>query len=124
VVLFDQRGAGKSTPTIGLRQNTSQHPVSDIDVLRKHLQIVKWYRYLFFGPWGSTLSVLYAQVYPEMSVREIFTVRKSELETSCGSIGAANITEAYEAFVNYLPGKYYDLLASEDYETRVAEARE
>lgn len=68
-----------------------------------------------------------------MILRGIFTVRKFELEFSRGSIGAANIfPEAYEAFVNYLPEQdrarpneaYHDLLVSEDYETRVAAARE
>ncbi|KAJ5787192.1 hypothetical protein N7457_002182 [Penicillium paradoxum] len=136
VVLFDQRGAGRSTPTAELRENTSQHLVSDIEVLREHLQIPKWHL-VFGGSWGSTLSLLYAQAYPEMVgcmiLRGIFTVRKSELEFSRGPIGAANIfPEAYEAFVNYLPEKdrarpneaYHELLLSDDYETRVVAARE
>lgn len=136
VVLFDQRGAGKSTPTAETHENTSQHLVSDIEVLRKHLKISKWHL-VFGGSWGSTLSLLYAQSHPEMVgsliLRGIFTVRKSELEFSRGPIGAANIfPEAYEAFVNYLPKKdrarpkeaYHELLNSEDYETRVAAARE
>lgn len=136
VVLFDQRGAGKSTPTAETQENTSQHLVSDIEVLRKHLKIPRWHL-VFGGSWGSTLSLLYAQSHPEMVgsliLRGIFTVRKSELEFSRGPIGAANIfPEAYEAFVNYLPKKdrtrpkeaYHELLNSEDYETRVAAAIE
>lgn len=136
VVLFDQRGAGKSTPAAEIRENTSQHLVSDIEVLRKHLHITKWHL-VFGGSWGSTLSLLYAQAHPEMVgsliLRGIFAARKSELEFSRGPIGAANIfPEAYEAFLNYLPEKdqarpneaYYDLLVSEDYETRLAAARE
>jgi proline iminopeptidase len=119
-----------------LRENTSQHLVSDIEVLRKHLSIPKWHL-VFGGSWGSTLALLYAQAYPNMVrtlfLRGIFTARQCELEFSRGTSGAARIfPEAYEAFVNYLPEKnrtrpkegYYQLLTSEDPATRLEAARE
>ncbi|KAJ5426868.1 hypothetical protein N7465_001938, partial [Penicillium sp. CMV-2018d] len=66
----------------------------DIEMLRKHLQIAKWYL-VFGGSWGSILSLLYPQAYPEMVgsliLQGIFTVRKYKLEFSRGSIGAAKI---------------------------------
>jgi len=136
VILLDQRGAGKSTPHAELRENTTQHLISDIEVLRTKLQIAKWHL-VFGGSWGSTLALLYAQAYSNMVgsliLRGIFTVRQSELQFSRGPIGSANLfPEEYERFVNYLPEEdrdrpneaYYRLLISDDYATRVAAARE
>jgi len=63
VVLFDQRGCGKSEPAGLLEENTTYDLVEDIERLRKHLQIDKWY---IHGPsWGSTLALLYAEKYPD-----------------------------------------------------------
>ncbi|CAL5868432.1 uncharacterized protein PFLUO_LOCUS2657 [Penicillium psychrofluorescens] len=136
VVLLDQRGAGKSTPVAELRENTTHHLVSDIEVLRKHLAIPKWH-IVFGGSWGSTLALVYAQTHPEsvgsLVVRGIFTVRRSELEWSRGLYGAAQIfPEAYETYVNYLSEEdrdkpyeaYYKLLTSDDRAIRVGAARE
>jgi proline iminopeptidase len=136
VVLLDQRGAGKSTPHAELRENTTQHLVSDIEALRTKLKIQKWHL-VFGGSWGSTLALVYAQAYPDvvgsLILRGIFTVRQSELQFSRGPIGAANIfPEEYERFVNWLPEEdrdhpneaYYRLLTSDDHATRVAAARE
>ena len=81
-VLFDQRGAGRSTPAAELRENTTWHLVEDIERLRKHLEIDKWV--LYGGSWGSTLSLSYAQTHPErvkaMVLRGIFNLRRSELQ--------------------------------------------
>lgn len=66
VILFDQRGCGQSLPLGEIRENTVPHLVSDIDVLRKHLGIQRWH--VFGASWGSTLSLLYAQTYPEAVV--------------------------------------------------------
>ncbi|BDD60256.1 hypothetical protein MAP00_005398 [Monascus purpureus] len=136
VVLFDQRGAGKSTPLAELRENTTQHLVSDIEILRKRLAIPKWHL-VFGGSWGSTLALLYAQEYPHavgsLVVRGIFTVRRSEVGFHRGPVGASQLfPEAYEAFVNYLPEEdrkepntaYYRLLTSDDESTRLNAARE
>ena len=131
IVLFDQRGSGKSEPVAELRENTSQLLVADIETLRKHLGIATWHM-VFGGSWGSTLALLYAQTHPEtcgsLVVRGIFTVRKSELEFTNGPDGAARIfPEAYEEMVEYLPpddrsepyGGYYKLLTSNDPKTRL-----
>jgi proline iminopeptidase len=63
IVLFDQRGAGRSTPTASVHENTTQHLVSDIETLRRHLRIDRWV--VFGGSWGSTLGLAYAQAHPD-----------------------------------------------------------
>jgi proline iminopeptidase len=63
IVLFDQRGCGKSTPHASLEENTTWDLVEDIEKLRKHLGIEKWQ--VFGGSWGSTLALAYAEKYPE-----------------------------------------------------------
>lgn len=135
VVLFDQRGAGKSLPAAELRENTSQHLVSDIEAMRKHLGIDKWHM-VFGGSWGSTLALLYAQTHPEavgsLVLRGIFTVRKSELEWTRSATGAATLyPEAHEEMIGFLPPgergdvwpAFYKRLTSDDYRTRVEASR-
>lgn len=81
VVLFDQRGAGKSTPSASLENNTTWHLVADIERLRTHLKIDKWV--VFGGSWGSTLALAYAITHPDrvkaLVLRGIFTLRRKEL---------------------------------------------
>ncbi|KAF2430792.1 proline iminopeptidase [Tothia fuscella] len=133
VILLDQRGCGKSTPAADLRENTSHHLVSDVEVLRKHLKIEQWM--VFGGSWGSTLSLLYAQMHPQvvesLVLRGIFTVRRSELDWFYkGGISQFRPQE-YEAFINHLPedqrddpmSAYYKLMTSDDADTRLAAAR-
>jgi proline iminopeptidase len=78
---MDQRGCGKSKPHSNLNDNTTWHLVSDIENLREHLHIKKWV--VFGGSWGSTLSLAYAEAYPErvlaLILRGIFLGRKKEL---------------------------------------------
>lgn len=80
-VLFDQRGAGKSTPHAELKENTTWDLVEDIERIRKHLKIDKWI--VFGGSWGSTLALAYAETHPEqclgLILRGIFTLRRKEL---------------------------------------------
>jgi proline iminopeptidase len=82
IVLFDQRGCGKSTPCGSLVDNTTWHLVSDIEALREHCSIDKWQ--VFGGSWGSTLALAYAQRHPErvteLVLRGLFTLRRSELQ--------------------------------------------
>jgi proline iminopeptidase len=87
IVLFDQRGAGRSTPQAGrdfadLSANTTWHLVADIERIREHLGIEAWQ--VFGGSWGSTLALAYAQAHPgrvtELVLRGIFTLRASELD--------------------------------------------
>ena len=77
IILFDQRGCGRSTPHAELRDNTTWHLVSDMEHLREHLGIERWQ--LFGGSWGSTLSLAYAQTHPdrvtEPVLRGIFLLR-------------------------------------------------
>lgn len=81
IVLFDQRGAGKSTPHACLEENTTWHLVADMEKLREHLSIEKWM--VFGGSWGSTLSLSYAETHPErctaLVLRGIFMLRRKEL---------------------------------------------
>lgn len=82
VLLFDQRGAGKSTPHAGLEANTTWHLVDDIERLRSMGGVEKWL--VFGGSWGSTLSLAYAQAHPqrvtEIILRGIFLFGQSELD--------------------------------------------
>lgn len=80
IILFDQRGSGRSTPHAELENNTSQNLVEDIEAIRCYLKIDKWA--LFGGSWGSTLSLLYAQAYPQnvtaLVLRGIFLCRNED----------------------------------------------
>jgi proline iminopeptidase len=82
IVLFDQRGCGRSRPHASLVDNTTWHLVADIEALRVHLGIERWQ--VFGGSWGSTLALAYAQKHPrrvtELVLRGIFLVRRAELE--------------------------------------------
>lgn len=81
VLLFDQRGCGRSTPHAGLDANTTQHLVADIERLRALLGAERWL--VFGGSWGSSLGLAYAEAHPDrvsaLILRGIFTVRRSEL---------------------------------------------
>ena len=82
IVLFDQRGCGRSTPHAELRENTTWDLVADIERLRTHLQVERWQ--VFGGSWGSTLALAYAETHPErvteLVLRGIFMLRRWELE--------------------------------------------
>jgi proline iminopeptidase len=82
VVLFDQRGCGRSTPHAGLEANTTWHLVADIERLRELMGVEKWL--LFGGSWGSTLALAYAETHPhrvsELIIRGVYTVTRAELQ--------------------------------------------
>lgn len=82
IVLFDQRGAGKSTPTAEVEENTTWDLVHDIELIRKHLGLRNWI--VFGGSWGSTLALSYAITHPEkvlgLILRGIFLCRPSEIQ--------------------------------------------
>lgn len=82
IILFDQRGSGRSTPHAELDGNTTQALVSDMEVIRETLNINRWV--LFGGSWGSTLSLVYAETHSDrvmgLIVRGIFLTRKKEIE--------------------------------------------
>ncbi|KZW04445.1 proline iminopeptidase [Exidia glandulosa HHB12029] len=105
IVLFDQRGSGKSTPVASVEQNTTWDLVEDIERLRKHLGIEEWV--VFGGSWGSTLSLAYAQTHPErvkaLILRGIFLLRKSELEFFYQNGTSHLFPDAWEEFVAPIP---------------------
>lgn len=82
VLLFDQRGCGKSTPHAGLEANTTWHLVADMERLRKLMGVEKWL--VFGGSWGSTLALAYAETHPEhvseLVLRGIYTLTRAELD--------------------------------------------
>jgi proline iminopeptidase len=82
IIVFDQRGCGRSKPHASLKNNTTWHLVSDMEKIREKLGIERWL--VFGGSWGSTLSLAYAQAHPtrvsELVLRGIFMLRKKELD--------------------------------------------
>lgn len=133
VVMFDQRGCGRSTPHAELRENTTWDLVSDIEKLREHLKIERWA--VFGGSWGSTLSLAYSQTHPErcteLILRGIFLLRQKELHWFYQE-GASNIfPDAWEEYVKPIPESerdnflvaYYKRLTSSDAQTRLKAAR-
>lgn len=82
IILFDQRGSGKSKPHANLENNTTWDLVNDIEALRVALQIDRWQ--VFGGSWGSTLALAYSQTHPErvseIILRGIFMLRKKEID--------------------------------------------
>ncbi|MGB6300891.1 MAG: prolyl aminopeptidase, partial [Rivularia sp. (in: cyanobacteria)] len=124
VIMFDQRGCGKSTPHAELRENTTWDLVSDIEKIREHLKIDKWV--VFGGSWGSTLSLAYSETHPErcngLILRGIFMLRQKELHWFYQE-GASNIfPDAWEEYLKPIPIEergnlltaYYKRLTSED----------
>jgi proline iminopeptidase len=107
IILFDQRGAGKSKPFAELKNNTTWDLVKDIEKLRKHLNIDKWV--VFGGSWGSTLSLVYAINYPTrvkgLILRGIFLVRKLELDWFFKSGANLIYPDEWEKVVNIIPLK-------------------
>jgi proline iminopeptidase len=114
LVVFDQRGSGRSRPLGELKDNTTPALVGDIEALRQHLGIDKFL--LFGGSWGSTLALAYAQAHPErvrgLVLRGIFLGRPAEVEWFMHGI-AAVFPEAHAAFAGFLPpAERADLLGS------------
>ncbi|MCF8570844.1 prolyl aminopeptidase [Gordonia sp. HY002] len=109
IVLFDQRGCGKSRPHISdgadLSVNTTDHLIADMEALREHLGIDRWQ--VFGGSWGSTLGLAYAQRHPdrvtELVLRGIFLLRRSEIDWYYNG-GAANIfPDVWERYLEPIP---------------------
>ena len=133
IIMFDQRGCGKSTPFAELEENTTWDLVSDIEKIRKHLSIDKWV--VFGGSWGSTLSLAYSQTHPGsckgLILRGIFLVRKKELDWFYQE-GANNVfPDRWESFFEPIPVEkrdnlmqaYYEILTGEDYSKKIEAAK-
>ncbi len=109
IVLFDQRGAGNSTPLGDVTNNTTRHLVGDVEHLREYLGIGKWL--VFGGSWGSTLGIAYGEAHPERCLgfilRGIFLGRQSEIDWFLGSLRQI-FPEAWRRFVEMLPREERD----------------
>lgn len=125
IILFDQRGAGRSTPAGELPGNDTQSLINDIEAIRELLNIERWI--LFGGSWGSTLSLVYAQAYPEqvlgLILRGIFLGRAEDLDWLIHTSGAKRIfPDFWQEFISPIPENYqhniipfyYDLLTNQD----------
>jgi proline iminopeptidase len=133
VVLFDQRGCGKSTPHASLEQNTTQDLVADIERLREHLGIERWL--VFGGSWGSTLALAYAEAHPErvteLVLRGIFLLRKQEIDWFYQRGASALFPDAWEAYLAPIPEAergdllhaYHRRLTSDDASVRLEAAK-
>ena len=133
LVLFDQRGCGKSTPFADLRENTTWDLVADIEKIRDQLKIDKWV--VFGGSWGSTLSLAYSQTHPEhvkaLILRGIFLLRKSELRWFYQEGASYIFPDAWEQYQAPIPKAerddmltaYYKRLTADNAEIRLTAAR-
>jgi len=105
VILFDQRGCGRSRPHASVIQNTTWHLVNDIEVIRKELGISRWI--CFGGSWGATLALIYAITHPErvahMVLRGVFLMTQQELDWFYGGGAGAFFPELWARFVNAIP---------------------
>ena len=132
VVIFDQRGAGRSRPLGSLVQNTTPDLVGDIERLREHLGIERWL--LFGGSWGSTLALAYAQAWPSRVagcvLRGVFLGRPDEVQWFLYGL-AAFFPDAHATFAGFLPeeerddllGNYLRRLSDPDPAVHMAAAR-
>ena len=109
IIIFDQRGAGRSTPLGCLEDNTLKELLSDMETLRKHLNIDRWH--LFGGSWGSTLALAYAQLYPQncisMILRGIFLMEQTEIDWFLYGMKMI-FPEAWEQFAAVIPEEQHD----------------
>ncbi len=112
IIIFDQRGAGRSKPLGELRGNTTQNLVGDMEQLRTHLGVERWL--LFGGSWGSTLALAYGEAHPGrclgLVLRGIFLCRQREIDWFLYDMRTF-FPEAWRRFAEYLPeGERGDLL--------------
>ncbi len=115
IVLFDQRGAGQSTPLGEIRENTTWDLVADIEALRLHLGIGRWQ--VVGGSWGSTLALCYALSHParvtELILRGIFTLREAELRWFYQHGAGMILPEAFARYQAAIPeGERHDMIGA------------
>jgi proline iminopeptidase len=133
IVLFDQRGCGKSTPFASLEQNTTWDLVSDIEALRQECRVERWQ--VFGGSWGSTLALAYAETHPErvteLVLRGIFLVRREEFDWFYQEGTSWIFPDFWQEFVGHIPedergdllSAYYRRLTSPDQAVQRAAAK-
>ena len=132
IVLFDQRGAGRSKPYAEVRDNTTRHLIDDIEALRRSLGIERWL--VYGGSWGATLAVAYAADHAErclgLVLRGVFLGRRRELDWFFGGVNTV-YPEAWQRFIEFLPEgdrdrplvAYHQRLMSDDSAVYVPAAR-
>ena len=133
IVLFDQRGCGKSTPFAELKENTTWDLVADMEVIRAHLKIEQWV--VFGGSWGSTLGLAYAEAHPARTkalvLRGIFLLRQLEIDWFYQQGTSFIFPDQWEAYRDAIPeaergdfvAAYYKRLTSPDAAVRAAAAK-
>ncbi len=133
IVMFDQRGCGRSTPHAELRENTTWDLVADIEKLRSLLGIDQWV--IFGGSWGSTLALAYSETHPDrclgLILRGIFMLRRKELLWFYQEGTSYIFPDAWQAYLEPIPpaerhdmiSAYYRRLTSEDAAVRSQAAR-
>ncbi|MEM1168191.1 MAG: prolyl aminopeptidase [Cyanobacteria bacterium P01_H01_bin.35] len=133
IILFDQRGCGRSKPHAELNQNTTWDLVNDIEKLRVHLSIENWV--VFGGSWGSTLALAYSQTHPESCIglilRGIFLVRPKEISWFYQEGASKIFPDAWEQYLKPIPlaerhdlvKAYYQRLTNTDEKVRLEAAR-
>lgn len=124
IVMFDQRGSGRSTPLAELQGNTTQNLVTDMELIRTHLGVEKWV--LFGGSWGSTLSLVYAQTHPDrvlgLILRGIFLCRPQDFSWFYQEGASRVFPDYWRSFLEPIPEAergdlmtaYYQRLISEN----------
>lgn len=133
IVLFDQRGCGRSTPHAELTGNTTQALVGDMEAIRQHLHVDKWV--VFGGSWGSTLGLVYAQTHPEavlgLILRGIFLCSRREIHWFYQDGASRIFPDYWEDFLRPIPEAergdlvraYYKRLTGDDEVARMAAAK-
>ena len=105
IILFDQRGCGRSRPYASCENNTTWHLVADMELIRTQLGIESWI--LFGGSWGATLALIYAQAHPErvqqIILRGVFLMTKAELDWFYGGGAGKFWPETWAKFVSLIP---------------------
>ncbi len=126
IILFDQRGCGKSMPRAELKNNTTQHLIADIERIRKHLGIERWL--IFGGSWGSTLALAYAEQFTErvtgLVLRGIFLCRKQDIQWFYQHGASRLFPDYWQDFLEPIPESqrhdlvqsYYNILTGADSE--------
>ncbi len=133
IILFDQRGSGKSKPYASLENNTTADLIEDLEKIRKFLNIDRWV--VFGGSWGSTLSLVYAQTYPQhvlgLILRGIFLARETDVKWFYQGGAARFFPEAWQHFLEPIPENerddlitaYYKRLTSDNEIVRMGAAK-
>ncbi|MCP4382031.1 MAG: prolyl aminopeptidase [Hyphomicrobiales bacterium] len=133
IVMFDQRGSGRSTPRAELAENTTWELVADMEQIRQHLGIDRWQ--VFGGSWGACLALAYSETHPErvteIVLRGVFTLRRKEIQWFYQEGASRILPDAWESFIAPIPvdergdlvAAYHARLTGDDSGTQLACAR-